>query len=101
MGGAMYHVEDEICEAIAHSGCLQTLSVAHGIHEDEDNLDLGKNIQDALLRNRCAAGIATQLGQVCRLDEFPGSREKFKDPSFRLCLLSFWLAPQALPQHLK
>lgn len=108
------HLELEVCryatcdgeleaaayEAIAQSGCLQTLSLTHGSYDDECRLDLGQRIQDALLRNRWAAEIASQLGQVCRLDEFPGSRAKFKCAAFRLCLLSYWLAPSALPEHM-
>eukprot|EP00929_Paragymnodinium_shiwhaense_P121217 TRINITY_DN93382_c0_g1_i1.p1 TRINITY_DN93382_c0_g1~~TRINITY_DN93382_c0_g1_i1.p1 ORF type:complete len:293 (+),score=22.77 TRINITY_DN93382_c0_g1_i1:52-930(+) len=93
--------EEEVCKAIAQSGCLRKLSVVHGIGHEEHELDLGTKILDALRCNRCAAAIATQLGQVCRLGIFPGSSAKFKCPSFRLCLLSYWLAPGALPAHVQ
>ena len=91
-------MEEKVSEAIAQSGSLYKMRVNHGNARD---LDLGAKTQDALLCNQWAADIATQLGQVCRLDEFPGSLAKFKCASFRLCLLSYWLSPQALPQHVE
>lgn len=104
-------VEEEVCEAIAQSGYLCKLRIAHGrrygdttrlgLIKDSVTLDLGARTRDALLRNRCAADIAARLGKVCRLDEFPGSEARFKCVSFRLCLLFLWFPPQALPRHLK
>lgn len=94
-------VAEKVQDAIAQTGCLHHLSIVHGVQFAEREYDLSAGMSDALLRNRCAAEIAMQLGLVCRLDEIPGSRAKFKCASFRLCLLSYWLSPLALPPDVK
>ena len=92
-------MEKNLCEAIVRGGSLQTVDIRHGW--EEWKVKLSYKLRNALHDNKSAADMATQLSQVCRLDKFAGSRETFKSALFRLWLLSQWLSPGALPQHLK
>eukprot|EP00929_Paragymnodinium_shiwhaense_P089874 TRINITY_DN50083_c0_g1_i1.p1 TRINITY_DN50083_c0_g1~~TRINITY_DN50083_c0_g1_i1.p1 ORF type:complete len:287 (+),score=48.13 TRINITY_DN50083_c0_g1_i1:39-899(+) len=93
--------EEAVCKAIAESGCLCQLKVVLDIWRGKVEQDLGTKIRDALRCNREAADLATQLGQVCRLDVAPGVSAKWKCAAFRLSLVSYWRAPSALPAHVK
>ena len=82
-----------------HSGSLRALHVKHVCCDEiRAKVPIASRLDRALHANRCVAGVAKQLSQVCRLETFSGPPQGFKSATFRWWLLSHFLSKGMLPK---